>query len=182
MPVMDGSSAPFVFLIECAGIVEQDVSRHAVRVCRPVEITDGEKRITLQPATTFSVDFKIAFEHPMISCQTSCFAGEPSTFKAEISRSRTFGFAKEVEALHAAGFARGGSLENAVVIGEDCILNDGGLRYEDEFVRHKMLDIVGDLSLVGRRLRGQIIAIKPGHPSNVALAQRIREVMGYDDK
>ena len=166
VPVMDGSSAPFVFLIECAGIVEQDVSRQAIRVCRPIEVIDGGKRITLRPATTFSVDFMIDFEHPMISCQTSCFGGEPSTFKAEISRSRTFGFAKDVEALHAAGFARGGSLENAVVIGEDCILNEGGLRYEDEFVRHKVLDCVGDLYLAGAPLLCHVDAHCSGHQLN----------------
>ncbi len=166
VPVMDGSAAPFVFLVECAGVVEQDAARQGIRVCRTVEIVDGEKRIALEPADTFSVDFLIDFEHPMIACQSNCFGGEPFAFKEEISQSRTFGFAKEVAALHEAGYARGGSLDNAVVVGDDRILNEDGLRYEDEFVRHKVLDCVGDLYLAGAPLICHVDARCSGHQLN----------------
>ena len=166
VPAMDGSAAPFVFLMECAGVVEQGASRQAVRVCRSVEVIDGDKRIALTPADDFSVDLLIDFDNPMIARQSSCFHGGSFAFKTEISRARTFGFANEVAALHAAGFALGGSLENAVVVGEDRVLNEGGLRYDNEFVRHKTLDCVGDLYLAGAPLLAHVDAHCSGHGLN----------------
>lgn len=168
VPAMDGSAAPFVFLIECVGIVEQSAPRQALRVCQPVEVVAGEKRITLTPADNFSVNLMINYDHPMISCQSSYFDGGPFAFKAEISRARTFGIADEVAALHAAGFALGGSLENAVVVVEDRVLNDGGLRYENEFARHKVLDCVGDFYLAGAPLLAHVEAHCSGHQLNNA--------------
>jgi len=173
VPAMDGSAAPFVFLIECAGIVEQGAPRQTIRVCQPVEVVDGDRRITLTPADDFSVKLLIDFDNPMVSRQSSCFDGGPFAFKTEISRARTFGFADEVAALHAAGFARGGSLENAVVVAEDRVLNEGGLRYENEFVRHKTLDCVGDLYLAGAPLLAHVDAHCSGHELNNAVLRAL---------
>ena len=173
VPAMDGSAAPFVFLIECAGIAEQSAPRQAIRVCQPVEVVDGDRWISLAPANDFSVKLLIEFDNPMVSRQSSCFNGGPFAFKAEISRARTFGFAEEVAALHAAGFARGGSLENAVVVAEDRILNEGGLRYQNEFVRHKTLDCVGDLYLAGAPLLAHVDAHCSGHELNNAVLRAL---------
>jgi len=173
VPAMDGSAAPFVFLIECAGVTEQSAPRQAIRVCQLVEVVEGDRRISLAPADEFSVDLSIEFDNPVISSQSSCFDGGPFAFKTEISRARTFGFAEEVAALHAAGFARGGSLENAVVVEEDRVLNEGGLRYPNEFVRHKTLDCVGDLYLAGAPLLAHVDARCSGHELNNAVLRAL---------
>ena len=173
VPAMDGSAAPFVFLIESSGVAEQDAPRQSIRVCQPVEVVDGDRRISLAPANDFSVKQLIEFDNPMVSRQSSYFDGGPFAFKTEISRARTFGFAEEVAALHAAGFARGGSLDNAVVVAEDRVLNEGGLRYQDEFVRHKTLDCVGDLYLAGAPLLGHVDAHCSGHELNNAILRAL---------
>ncbi len=175
VPVMDGSAAPFLFLIECAGVVEQPAPRRAVRILKPVTVRDGEKSATLMPAAGgFSLQFEIDFADPAIARQ-ECFVhlGD-GAFKTEISRARTFGFEHEVEALRAAGLARGGSLDNAVVIGTDHrILNEDGLRYDDEFVRHKVLDAVGDLYLAGAPIIGHFEGVRSGHALNNALLRAL---------
>ena len=166
VPIMDGSAAPFIFLVECAGIVEQDASRRAVRVKKPVEINEDGMVASLSPAPVFSVDVTIDFDSPAMAHHSLRLGLVNGTFKKELARARTFGFLHEVEKLRAAGFARGGSLDNAVVVSGDRVLNEGGLRYEDEFVRHKALDAVGDLYLAGGPLIGTFAGVRSGHRAN----------------
>jgi UDP-3-O-[3-hydroxymyristoyl] N-acetylglucosamine deacetylase len=140
VPIMDGSSAPFLFLIECAGIVEQGATRRAIKVLKPVSVIDDGAAVALLPDHRFSMSFEIDFDNPLIHRQDICLEFNANTFKSELSRARTFGLLDEVDRLRAAGFARGGSLDNVIVVSRDYILNTGGLRYGDEFVRHKLLD------------------------------------------
>ena len=140
LPIMDGSAAPFVFLIECAGVVELEATRRCVKILRPVTLAAGGRSVALQPGDGFSIDFEVDYGAGAIArqrCQIDLVNG---AFKNELSRARTFGFLHEVDALRAAGLARGASLENAVVVSHDGVLNEGGLRFPDEFVRHKVLD------------------------------------------
>lgn len=174
VPVMDGSAAPFVFLIECAGAAQQDAPRRAIRIRKRVTVRDGNKSATLTPSRgEFTVRFEIDFDHPAIARQECLVAFGPGAFKTEISRARTFGFEHEVAQLRAAGLARGGSLDNAVVIGADRVLNEGGLRYEDEFVRHKVLDAVGDLYLAGGPIIGHFHGVRSGHALNNRLLREL---------
>jgi UDP-3-O-[3-hydroxymyristoyl] N-acetylglucosamine deacetylase len=185
VPVMDGSSEPFVFLIECAGIETQDVARRSIRVLRPVSVEGEDKRITVHPADALSVRFEIDFENPVVGCQSYDFIGIDGLFKTELSRARTFGFEAEVAAMHEAGLARGGSLDNAVVIGADRVLNEDGLRFRDEFVRHKVLDCLGDLFLAGARIIGRVDAVRAGHGLNNALLRTLfadRSNWCFDDE
>jgi UDP-3-O-[3-hydroxymyristoyl] N-acetylglucosamine deacetylase len=163
VPVMDGSCAPFVFVIECAGIVEQDAPRRAIKVLKPVSVIDDGASAALFPDRGFSMSFEIDFDNPMIRRQAINLAFDAATFKTELSRARTFGFLDELDRLRQAGFARGGSLDNAVVVGRDHVLNAGGLRYRDEFVRHKLLDAFGDLYLAGGPLVGRFRGVRSGH-------------------
>jgi UDP-3-O-[3-hydroxymyristoyl] N-acetylglucosamine deacetylase len=167
VPVMDGSAAPFVFLIECAGLVEQAAARRSIRVRRQIEVIEADARVALMPSRGFSVGFEIDFDTPVIERQSGFFDLHNGGFKREICRARTFGFERDVERLMQAGLARGGSLDNAVVIGkDDRILNEGGLRYSDEFVRHKVLDTVGDLYLAGGPLLAHFVGLRSGHALN----------------
>ena len=163
VPVMDGSASPFVFLIECAGIVAQDAPRRAIRILKPVTVEDGERSATITPSAGFSLDFEINFENTAVSRQALTVGLGNGTFKKELSRARTFGFLHEVEALWAMGLAKGGSLDNAVVVSGDKVLNEDGLRYDDEFVRHKLLDAVGDLYLAGGQVVGHFTGVCSGH-------------------
>ncbi len=163
VPIMDGSAEPFVFLIECAGVVEQDEPRRAIQVLNPVTVRDGDRVATLEPADGFSISLGIDFDSAAIGRQYLDLELSASTFKSGICRARTFGFLHEFKALQDAGYARGGSLENAIVVDGDEIMNDGGLRFDDEFVRHKILDCVGDLYLVGGPLLGRFSGVKAGH-------------------
>ncbi|MDH5749839.1 MAG: UDP-3-O-acyl-N-acetylglucosamine deacetylase, partial [Rhodospirillales bacterium] len=150
VPIMDGSSAPFVFLIECAGTIKQDAPRRVIRILEPVVLEAEGQSVSLLPDDSFSIDFEIDFDSPAISRQTISVGLEnEGVFKAELSRARTFGFLHEVEQMWAAGLAQGGSLDNAVVVSGDRVLNEDGLRFGDEFVRHKVLDALGDLYLAG---------------------------------
>jgi len=171
VPVMDGSAQPFVFLIECAGVKELDESRSIIEVLKPVKIEAEGSLAELLPSNSFSVGFQIEFDNSAISLQEICITLVNGTFKKEIARARTFGFAHEVEALRAAGLALGGSLDNAVVVDGDKVLNAGGLRYEDEFVRHKVLDAVGDLYLSGAPIRGHYRGVRAGHELTNKLLQ-----------
>jgi UDP-3-O-[3-hydroxymyristoyl] N-acetylglucosamine deacetylase len=163
IPVMDGSAAPFVFLIECAGTVEQDSRRTIIEILKPVRVELGGKVAELLPSDTFTVAFEIDFNSGAISHQAIELELVNGTFNKEVARARTFGFAEDVEKLQAAGLALGGSLDNAVVVEGDKILNADGLRYQDEFVRHKVLDAVGDLKLAGGDIRGAYRGVRAGH-------------------
>jgi UDP-3-O-[3-hydroxymyristoyl] N-acetylglucosamine deacetylase len=163
VPIMDGSSAPFVFLIECAGVVEQDAMRRAIKVLKPVSVGEDGATAALLPDHGFSMDFEIDFANPLISRQDICLVFDAMTFKSELSRARTFGLLDEVDRLRAAGLGRGGSLDNVVVVSGDHILNAGGLRYADEFVRHKLLDAYGDLYLAGGPIIGRFSGMRSGH-------------------
>lgn len=163
VPIMDGSSAPFLFLIECAGIVEQHAARRAIKVLKNVSVIENGATAALFPDHGFSMSFEIDFDNPLIRRQDICLVFDAETFKTELSQARTFGLLDEVDRLRRAGFARGGSLANAVVVGHDHVLNTGGLRYGDEFVRHKLLDAFGDLYLAGGPLIGHFRGVRSGH-------------------
>ncbi len=167
VPVMDGSAAPFVFLIECAGIVPQDAPRRAIEVIKPVHVSDGDRHATLAPGSGLVVDFAFDIGRDGLPGQSlNGFGLTRSAFKREISRARTFGFLEDAKQLRAAGLALGASLDNAVVIDDGRVLNDGGLRHPDEFVRHKVLDAVGDLYMAGAPVNGHLSAVGSGHGLN----------------
>lgn len=166
LPIMDGSSAPFVSLIESVGLVEQPAPLRIILLHKTVTVSDGERCASLSPGNGFSLGFEISFENPTVARQTITVGLVNGTFKRELASARTFGFLDEVEAMQAAGLARGGSLDNAVVISGDSILNADGLRYEDEFVRHKALDAIGDLFLAGARIIGRFEGVCSGHDMN----------------
>jgi UDP-3-O-[3-hydroxymyristoyl] N-acetylglucosamine deacetylase len=163
LPIMDGSAQPFVFLIECAGTVEQERPRRWIEVLKPVTIEAPGKCARLEPADSLILDCAIHFEHPLIESQAISIPFDPEVFKVEIARARTFGFAERIDELWSRGLARGGSLKNAVVVSRYRILNEEGLRFADEFVRHKVLDSLGDLYLAGAPLRGRFIARSANH-------------------
>ncbi len=173
LPIMDGSSEPFVFLIDCAGVVAQDAPRRACRVLKPVAVTDGESSARIEPWAGSTINIELDFETAVIGKRSMFFDLLSDSFRGELSRARTFGFLHEVEALQAAGLARGGSMENAVVISGDTVLNEGGLRFDDECVRHKALDCVGDLYLAGAPLIGHFHGMRPGHAINNRLLRRL---------
>ncbi len=166
VPIMDGSAAPFVMLVESAGIVHQNAPRRTLRVLKKIELRDGDRMVSLTPADRLTVNFEIDFDSAAVCHQSGDFLMKNGTFKAQLARARTFGFLKDVDMLRAHGFALGGSLDNAVVVDDDKILNEDGLRYPDEFVRHKMLDAIGDLSLAGARVEGHFCGIRSGHSLN----------------
>jgi len=170
VPIMDGSAAPFVLLIQSAGIEEQDALKKFIRVKRQITIEDGDKTASLLPFDGFKVSFTIDYDHPVFRERTAHAELEFSTttFVREVSRARTFGFTHEVEHLRSRGLALGASLDNAIVVDESRILNRDGLRYDDEFVRHKILDAIGDLYLLGYGLIGEFQAYKSGHSLNIA--------------
>lgn len=173
IPIMDGSAAPFVFLIECAGVVELDAPRRVVRIQKAVTVRDGERLASLFPAEGFSIVCEIDFTSPAVSRQRISVDLVNGTFKKELASARTFGFLHEVEELQAAGLARGGSLDNAVVVSGDKVLNEGGLRYADEFVRHKALDAIGDLYLAGAPIVGRFLGVRSGHCINNLLLRTV---------
>ncbi|HAJ47514.1 MAG TPA: UDP-3-O-[3-hydroxymyristoyl] N-acetylglucosamine deacetylase [Alphaproteobacteria bacterium] len=173
VPIMDGSAAPFVFLIECAGLQVQSAYQEALRVRERVSVTDGDKWAEILPGEGFHAEMSIAFGSAAIGTQTMSFTFDRNGFKSQVARARTFGFRHEVEQLQAAGLALGGSLSNSIVIDGDAILNDGGLRFADEFVRHKLLDVVGDLSLAGWPLQGFFRGHKTGHTLNNKLLREL---------
>lgn len=163
VPAMDGSAAPFLAMIDRAGTVSQELPRRAIKVLKPIEITRQGASAALLPDHGFSMSFEIAFENPVIRAQDMMVAFEADTFRTELSRARSFGILEDVERLRAAGLVQGGSLENAVVISGDRVLNQGGLRYADEFVRHKLLDAFGDLYLAGGPIIGHFRGVRSGH-------------------
>lgn len=178
VPIMDGSSEPFNNLLKKAGIRAQNKVKKFVIIKRPVTVTDDDRQATLLPSRDFKISYTIDFKHPLISNQYYLIQISNGNFEREICSARTFGFLKEYEMLKARGFARGGSLDNAVVIDESRVINEGGLRFSDEFVRHKILDSIGDLWLVGAQVIGHFIGYKSGHTLNHKL---IRKLLAHED-
>jgi UDP-3-O-[3-hydroxymyristoyl] N-acetylglucosamine deacetylase len=190
VPIMDGSAGPFVFLIQSAGIQEQSAPKKFIRIKKEVSVTDGDKTASFKPFNGFKVSFSIDFDHPVFRDRSlSAEIDFSSTsFVKEVSRARTFGFMHEIEYLRSKGLAKGGSMDNAIVVDEYRVLNEDGLRYEDEFVKHKMLDAIGDLYLLGNSLIGEFCAHKSGHAlNNKSLRQLIAqpdawEVVVFEDE
>ena len=191
VPIMDGSAEPFVFLIECAGTVHQNAARRVLRVKKPVFILEGGAEASLTPGSAdppaLTIDLNIDFNNAAIGQQNLSLTISSSSFKSEICRARTFGFMEDVEALRQSGLAKGGSLENAVVISGGNILNEDGLRYKDEFVRHKILDCIGDLYLAGNPLVGTFSGHRSGHDLHNKLLRQLFadpsawEIISMDD-
>ena len=175
VPIMDGSSGPFVFLLQSAGVVEQDAPKRFIRVLRPVEVREGDKIARFEPYEGFQLDFTIAFDHPAIPRAQSRVEVEFSTeaYIREVSRARTFGFMRDLEYMRERNLGLGGSMDNAIVLDEFRVLNDDGLRYGDEFVRHKILDAVGDLYLAGHPILGRFVGFKSGHALNNKLVRAL---------
>ncbi|MCX6550017.1 MAG: UDP-3-O-acyl-N-acetylglucosamine deacetylase [Acidobacteria bacterium] len=172
VPVMDGSSAPFVYLIQEAGVKTLTAPRRYLKVVRPITVSRGDKLMSLYPSDFFKVTYNISFDHPLLRHQSHTLQVDEQAFVDDIAPARTFGFLYEVEMLRQQGLALGGSLENAIVLSETGVLNNQ-LRYEDEFVRHKILDAIGDLSLVGYPIIGHLVAHRAGHALHTAFAKRI---------
>ncbi len=173
VPIMDGSSAPFVFLIQCAGIREQGKAKKVMRMLKRVEVSDGDKRCALYPAAGFKIGYLLDYDHPLLRNRRVEVDFSHQAYTREISRARTFGFLHEIEALQKAGLALGGSLENAIVLDTHRVVNEGGLRYEDECVRHKILDTLGDLSLAGMPIVGAFEGERTGHEMNHLLVEAL---------
>lgn len=173
VPIMDGSSEPFVFLLECAGSVQQRATRRVVEVLREVRVEEGSSVATMTPADGFVLEVEIAFNHKLIAMQKARYDFAETTFRQSLSRARTFGFERDVEKMRSMGLALGGSLHNAIVVGEHDIINEGGLRYADEFVRHKALDCIGDYFLAGAHIKGEVVTSRPGHGINNRLLRAL---------
>ena len=171
VPIMDGSAAPWVYLIQDASVRDLSAPRRTMRILRPLQVQHGEKRAALYPSDQFKITYTICFDHPLLRHQQKTVDVDEQTFVNEIAPARTFGFLKEVEMLRQRGLALGGSLENAVVLGETGVLNP--LRFEDEFVRHKMLDAIGDMALVGFPILGHLVVHRGGHALHTALAAEL---------
>jgi UDP-3-O-[3-hydroxymyristoyl] N-acetylglucosamine deacetylase len=173
VPIMDGSARPFTKLIADAGIVTQEMAQPALKVIKPIFVREGNKQLAIWPSETTSISYFIDFNHPLLKEQSLQYQPTEETFLREVSEARTFGFMSDVKTLQANGLAKGASLENAVALGEDSVLNEDGLRYRDEFVRHKILDLIGDLSLVGMPIIGHIVAHKSGHGLNAQMVSKL---------
>ncbi len=175
VPVLDGSAGPFVRLIADAGIQNQEKLRPMIKVLRPVIVREGNKQLAVWPSEMPSISYFIDFNHPMLKEQSFNYSVSEENFIREIADARTFGFLSDVQALRANGLAKGGSMENAVILGDETVLNKEGLRHQDEFVRHKILDLIGDLALVGLPVIGHVVAHKSGHGLNTKLAAKLLE-------
>jgi UDP-3-O-[3-hydroxymyristoyl] N-acetylglucosamine deacetylase len=175
VPIMDGSAGPFVFLIQSAGVEEQPVAKRFIRIKRRVAVADGDKHASFEPFPGFKVSFSIDFDHPAFAqgAQAATVDFSSTSFVKEVSRARTFGFIRDIEMLRQANLALGGSMDNAIVVDDYRILNEDGLRYEDEFVKHKILDAIGDLYLLGRSLIGSFTGHKSGHALNNKLLRAL---------
>ena len=175
VPIMDGSAGTFVYLIQSAGLVEQSAARVFLKITQPIQVRDGDKSARFEPHDGYRLSFDIEFDHPVLrsSPRTATVELTPASYIREISRARTFGFMREFEWLRSKNLALGASLDNAVALDEFRVMNPDGLRYDDEFVRHKILDAVGDLSLVGYPILGSYVAHKSGHGLNNMLARAV---------
>lgn len=189
VPIMDGSAGPFVFLVQSAGVQEQNAPKRFIRIKKVVEVRDGDKWARFEPFDGFKVTFGIEFEHPVFKSELSEASVDFSTtsFVKEVSRARTFGFMRDLERLRENNLALGGNLDNAIIVDDYRVLNEDGLRYQDEFVKHKVLDAIGDLYLLGHSLIGAFHGYKSGHALNNRLLRALlteenaREMVTYDD-
>jgi UDP-3-O-[3-hydroxymyristoyl] N-acetylglucosamine deacetylase len=172
VPIMDGSAAPFIYLIQEAGVRALSTPRKYLKVLRPITLSRGDKRIALYPSDHFKVTYSIAYDHPLLRHQSRTMRITETSFVEEIAAARTFTFLKEVEQLRKQGLALGGSLENAIVVGETGVLNNA-LRFDDEFVRHKILDVIGDMALLGHPIIGHLVAHRGGHGLHTAFAAQV---------
>ena len=177
VPIMDGSAGPLVFLLQSAGLEEQNAPKRFIRILSPVEVRDGDKWVRFEPHNGFKLELGIDFDHPVFdrSRQSVCVDFATTSYVKEVSRARTFGFMHDVESMRAQGLALGGSLDNAIVMDDYRVLNNDGLRYNDEFVKHKVLDAIGDLYLLGHPLIGAFRGYKSGHALNNLLLRRLLE-------
>lgn len=190
VPIMDGSSAPFVFLIKSAGIEAQNALKKFIRIKKTIEVKQGEKRVLVKPFDGFKVSFKIDFDHPAFSScpQQATLDFSTTSYEKEVSRARTFGFLSQYEQIRKQNLALGASLDNAIVVDDYKIINEDGLRYSDEFVKHKILDVIGDLYLLGHSLIGEFIGEKSGHALNSLLLLKLLEcedaweIVTYENK
>ncbi len=173
IPIMDGSSENFIEFIENAGVIEQDSPRHYFKILEKVEFQNGDRKMSIEPSELFEIECLIDFPHPFIEKQTYNFTLSNGSFGREIASARTFGFTHEIEMLRKANLAQGGSLDNAIVLTESGMLNETPLRFRDEFVRHKILDIIGDFALLGMPILGKIVAEKSGHSVHASLMSKL---------
>jgi UDP-3-O-[3-hydroxymyristoyl] N-acetylglucosamine deacetylase len=173
VPIMDGSARPFVRLIAEAGIQPQEILQPIMKVIKPIFVREGNKQLAIWPAESTSISYFIDFNHPMLKEQSLQYQPSEENFLRELSDARTFGFMSDVKTLQENGLAKGASLDNAVALGHDSVLNEDGLRYQDEFVRHKILDLIGDLSLTGASIIGHIVAHKSGHSLNAQMVSKL---------
>ena len=178
LPIMDGSSENFIELIEQAEVIEQNAAKRYFRVLKQVSIEEGDRKMSIEPSERFEVECVIDFKHPFINRQGLHYIAENGSFRQQIASARTFGFTQEIEMLRKANLARGGSLDNAIVLTPDGMLNETPLRFDDEFVRHKILDIIGDLALLGMPIRGKVTAQKSGHSVHAQLMSKLLKTDG----
>ena len=179
VPIMDGSAAPFVFLIKSGDIREQKSPKQFIVIKKPFKVDDGNRSVCIYPSKELKITYMIDFQHPLLRNQEYELTFSGRDFVREISTARTFGFMKDVETLKKNGFARGGSLDNAVVIDDFRIINEDGLRFDDEFVRHKILDFIGDISIVGSPIIGHFVVKKSGHFLNQQMLKKLMEAKKY---
>ena len=178
LPILDGSAKPFVEMIQKAGIRKQRTARTYLRIVREIELREGDKSIAVYPANTYSVEYSINFPHPLIGKQSFCVQLTNGNYLKEIAAARTFGFLHEADAMRQQGLIRGASTQNAIVLNRDQVLNPP-LRFPDEFVRHKVLDLIGDLALIGKQILGSVVADRAGHAMHTALVSRILRDRSY---
>ena len=172
-PIGDGSALPFVRLIQRTGGRKQRGRRHYLQVLKPVEVVDGNRRVAIYPSDSYRISYRIEFDHPLIGVQEMDFELEQEDYRSSIASARTFGFLQEAEMLRESGLVQGGSLENAVVLTPEGVMNPEGLRFPDEFCRHKILDLIGDLALVGHPVLGHVVADRAGHAMHFALVSKL---------
>jgi UDP-3-O-[3-hydroxymyristoyl] N-acetylglucosamine deacetylase len=187
VPIMDGSSEPFVFLLECAGRVQQRAARRVIEVLKEVRVEEGGSVASIKPADDFVLEVEIAFNHALIGSQKARYDFSETTFRQSLARARTFGFTRDVEMMRSRGLGLGGSLDNVVVVDDYKVLNSDGLRYGDEFAKHKILDAIGDLYVIGHPLIGAYSAFKSGHALNSKLVRAVLadpscyDIVSFDD-
>jgi UDP-3-O-[3-hydroxymyristoyl] N-acetylglucosamine deacetylase len=173
VPIMDGSAGPFISLIAEAGVHVQEKTRLMIKILKPIFVRDGNKQIAVWPAESTSISYFIDFNHPMLKEQSLQYVPSEASYLRDVADARTFGFMRDVKTLQANGLAKGASLENAVALSEDSVLNKEGLRYKDEFVRHKILDLIGDLALAGMPVICHVVAHKSGHAMNARMVSKL---------
>lgn len=173
VPVLDGSSSPFVRLIRAAGVIPQTRRQSYVKIMQPIEVVEGSKRVRIEPSSTPKITYSIHYDHPLIQTQSYTYTCSAQAFEQDIAQARTFGFLHEVEALWSRGLGKGGTLDNTIVLSKEGVVNESGLRFSNEFVRHKVLDLIGDIALLGFPFIGHIVAERSGHAMHTKLVEQI---------